>query len=164
MRRVSGSTSKKSLQSPLRPAAYSCRSLPLGSDFVRLAAEWLGAADLGELVADLLDHVIELGAALLDQCAAWRAAHLPGGKGARARRLDLDGHSFHAHVAEARGVEMGANRRLVMVAVRDARELHLRIAGKERLHDLRRGLGMRIHLDAVPDIEKQRSAFHQDAP
>ena len=59
---------------------------------------------------------------------------------------------------------MGANRRLVAVAEWQARELHLRVAREERLHDLGRGLGMRVHLDAVPDIEKQRSAFHQNAP
>src|SRR5690349_14901619 len=88
------------------------KRLRLNNERVRLALEGLRAADLRERLGHLLHHIVELDAALLEERRARRAAHLPGGEGARARRLDLDLRFVDAHVAEARLVEVAPDRDL----------------------------------------------------
>src|SRR6267378_2038247 len=140
------------------------KRLRLHNERVRLALEGLRAAGLRERLGHLLYHLVELDAALLEERRARRAAHLAGGEGARARRLDLDLHVVDAHVAEARLVEVAPDRGLVVEPIRNLRELHLRIAREHAFHHRGGGLRVRVELETLPGVEQQRPALEQHAP
>src|ERR1700694_4344785 len=100
------------------------------------AAKRLVAADARQRDREPLYDFVERHAALLQQPRARRGSDQAGRKGAHARALYLELHRLDAQLLEIRFGKQRADLPLVVEAMGDPGQLHLRIAGKQRSNHL----------------------------
>ena len=87
------------------------------------------------------------------------------GNGRMARRgcATLFGFSFDRHTRETGLLQLAANQRRVVVAVRRTRQKAWRIIWKEPCESVRHVVGENVLLDAIPNVESKTSSGLQDS-